>query len=134
MKRIGRAAKCAALLVAGFFCFGYSSGALRAAGALVQKRDGAERYAASPEATGAKTLFEQKCARCHGRDGQGETTIGRLVGAPDFTDAGWWQERRSNAALVESVTKGKGGMPAFGKKLTQKEIASLVAYARSFKK
>jgi mono/diheme cytochrome c family protein len=78
-------------------------------------------------------LFASKCARCHGNDGRGETAIGRIVNAPDLTDAEWWGKRADNGALVSSVTNGRGGMPAFRKKLAQKEIASLVAYARSFK-
>lgn len=96
--------------------------------------DAVMRQAFTLRVTGTKALFAQKCARCHGNDGTGETTIGRLVGAPDMTDAGWWQKRGNNRSLVESVTKGRGGMPAFGKRLTQREIAALVTYARGFKK
>ncbi|HEV7858953.1 MAG TPA: cytochrome c [Pyrinomonadaceae bacterium] len=123
-------AKCAALLTAGLLCFGCWSGA---AGELVQKRESTRKSSASP-ASSTKELFASKCARCHGNDGRGETTIGRIVNAPDLTDAEWWAKRTNNRSLVSSVTNGRGGMPAFGKKLTQKEIASLVAYARTFKK
>jgi cbb3-type cytochrome c oxidase subunit III len=129
---MGRRAKCAALLSAGLLGCVYWSGAAGttgAAGELVQKRGGAQKSSTSPAA-----LFASKCARCHGNDGRGETAIGRIVDAPDLTDAVWWGKRTNDRALVASVTKGRGGMPAFGKKLTQKEIASLVAYARSFKK
>jgi mono/diheme cytochrome c family protein len=125
---MGLREKCAACLSAGLLGFVCWSGASGAAGELVQKRGSTQKSASSPAA-----LFASKCARCHGRDGRGETAIGRIVDAPDLTDAEWWGKRTNDRSLISSVTRGRGGMPAFGKKLTQKEIASLVAYARTFK-
>ena len=55
------------------------------------------------------------------------------MNAPDMTDADWWQKRGSTATLVRTVSNGKGGMPAFKKKLTRQEISSLVSYMRRFK-
>jgi cbb3-type cytochrome c oxidase subunit III len=130
---MGRIAKCAAFLIAGLLCFACWSGASRAAVALVQKRVGAGKSSAS-STTSAKALFAAKCARCHGNDGRGETAIGRIVNAPDMTDAEWWGKRGDSKSLIKSVSDGRGGMPAFGKKLSQKEIAALVAYTRTFKK
>jgi len=78
-----------------------------------------------------KEVFEQRCARCHGRDGRGSTTMGRMLEAPDFTDAEWWRgvtDERARASVVE----GKGQMPAFRGKLTRPEVRSLVAYVRGF--
>jgi mono/diheme cytochrome c family protein len=126
-------AKGAAFLSAALLCFVALSGASGAAGVLVQKRGTAQRSSTS-HTSSTKALFAQKCARCHGNDGRGETTIGRIVGSPDFTDAEWWEKRADNKPLVASVTNGRKGMPAFGKKLTQREIISLVSYARTFKK
>ena len=82
----------------------------------------------------AKALFGEKCARCHGADGRGETVTGGMLGVPDFTDENWWKEGKSDARLVASVTEGRDEMPAFGRKLTRREIASLVAYVRRFNK
>jgi mono/diheme cytochrome c family protein len=39
----------------------------------------------------------------------------------------------ARASLVSIVSHGKGGMPAFGKKLTRTEVRQLVAYVRRFK-
>jgi mono/diheme cytochrome c family protein len=130
---MGRTAKCAALLIAGLLYLLTLSGTSTKAGVLVQKREPVQKSSSSP-ASSTKALFASKCARCHGSDGRGETAIGRIVNAPDFTDAEWWEKRTNNKSLVSSVTNGRGGMPAFGKKLTPKEIAALVAYARNFKK
>ena len=81
-------------------------------------------------------LFRYNCARCNGADGRGDTPLGHMYSAPDFTDPEWW-EKHSNiatsASLVSIVSKGKGGMPAFGKKLSRTEIRRLVGYVRRFK-
>ena len=82
-------------------------------------------------------LFNRNCARCHGADGRGDTPLGHLYKAPDFTDPDWWKQNAgiSNTKTLRSiVTRGKGGMPAFGKKLSSAEIKLLVTRVRSFKK
>lgn len=82
-------------------------------------------------------LFNRNCARCHGADGRGDTPSGHLYNAPDFTDANWWKMNvsiSSPRSLRAVVTRGKAGMPAFGKKLTKSEISLLVNRVRSFRK
>lgn len=81
-------------------------------------------------------LFRSNCARCHGADGRGDTPLGHTFHAPDFTDAEWWQKNSnitSTGNLLSIVSRGKGGMPAFGKKLKRTEIRRLVDYVRRFK-
>ena len=100
-----------------------------------EKQDKAESATVSPEQLAhAKTLFTEKCARCHGLDGTSKTILGAMLGAPDFTDARWWKDDVDDKRLAKSITKGKDEMPAFGKKLTRQEIVSLVAYVRRFNK
>lgn len=82
-------------------------------------------------------LFNRNCARCHGADGRGDTPLGHLYKTPDFTDAEWWKKNAgitSTRTLRSIVTRGKAGMPAFGKKLSRSEISLLVTRVRSFKK
>ncbi len=82
-------------------------------------------------------LFRSNCARCHGADGRGDTPLGHTYQTPDFTDGEWWRKHSniaSTKSLVSIVTRGKGGMPAFGKKLKPREIKSLVNYVRRFRK
>jgi mono/diheme cytochrome c family protein len=82
-------------------------------------------------------LFNRNCARCHGADGRGDTPLGHIYKAPDFTDPEWWKKNAgiSNTRTLRSiVTRGKAGMPAFGKKLSRSEINLLVNRVRSFKK
>lgn len=82
-------------------------------------------------------LFSSNCARCHGADGRGDTPLGHTYNAPDFTDAEWWRNHTnitSTGSLLAIVRHGKGGMPAFRKKLKRTEIKLLVNYVRRFRK
>src|SRR5215831_20942944 len=82
-------------------------------------------------------LFRKNCARCHGADGRGDTPLGHTYQAPDFTADDWWRKHSSitrTSSLVAIVSHGKGGMPAFGKKLKPSQIKSLVSYVRRFRK
>ena len=93
--------------------------------------------ASSGSAERVVDLFRSNCARCHGADGRGDTPLGHTYKAPDFTDAEWWRKHSnitSTGSLVSIVSHGKGGMPAFGKKLKRNEIKLLVNYVRRFRK
>ena len=90
-------------------------------------------YSAPAAAPSTETLFKQKCSKCHGADGSGDTSLGRIFGTPDFTDGSWWAKHPSTAEHVRAITKGRKNMPAFGKKLTRAQIASLASYIQRFK-
>ncbi|MBA2527523.1 MAG: cytochrome c [Pyrinomonadaceae bacterium] len=80
-------------------------------------------------------LFNRNCARCHGAAGRGDTPIGKIFKAPDFTDPEWWAKKKANNAILSAaVRRGKGNMPAFGRKLKRSEIHLLVSRVRSFRK
>lgn len=114
-------------------CFGYLWGVSHAA--IQEKQETKESSTLSDEQLArARTLFGEKCARCHGADGRGQTTLGDMLGVPDFTDSKWLKEKKSDERLIKSIANGRDRMPAFGKKLTGPEIASLVAYVRRFNK
>ena len=76
----------------------------------------------------ARTLFINNCARCHGADGSGQTELGRKYDVPDLTEVG---KKLSSAKAIRVITNGKSDMPAFGKKLTKKQISSLASYVRT---
>jgi mono/diheme cytochrome c family protein len=82
----------------------------------------------------AETLFKQKCSKCHGADGSGDTSMGRIFNAPDFTDGGWAAKHSNTSELVSAIARGKKNMPAFGKKLSRAQIASLAAYVQHFRR
>jgi cytochrome c6 len=113
-------------------CAGYIVSASRAV-TPSQKRQEKKDSLSPEELARTKALFNEKCSRCHGEDGRGETHTGEMLGAPDFTDERWWKETKGDDRFVHSVTNGKEAMPAFGKKLSKQEIAALVTYVRRFK-
>ena len=95
------------------------------------------RSAARSRGTRVDDQFRNNCARCHGADGAGDTPLGHTFNSPDFTDPEWWRKHSditSPRSLAAIVSHGKGGMPAFGKKLKPTEIRRLVDYVRRFKK
>jgi mono/diheme cytochrome c family protein len=82
-------------------------------------------------------LYRTNCARCHGADGRGDTPLGHTYNSPDFTDEEWWRKHSDitgTKSLASIITNGKGGMPAFGKKLKSAEIKGLVNYVRKFRR
>ncbi|HBB97530.1 MAG TPA: hypothetical protein DC054_19280 [Blastocatellia bacterium] len=94
------------------------------------------RSVARSSGTQVGDLFRNNCARCHGADGAGDTPLGHTYNAPDFTDSDWWRKHSditTTRSLVSIVSHGKGGMPAFSKKLTRGEIRHLVDYVRRFR-
>lgn len=93
------------------------------AGAVLGGR--AFRAAEQPE---GEAIFKQRCSMCHGADGKGFAAIK----TPDFTDPKW-QESITDKEMIEVIKNGKKGtpMPAFGDKLKEEEILSVVAYIRS---
>lgn len=71
-----------------------------------------------------EAVYSSSCAGCHSADGTGSEAGRPLTGI-----AGQEPDR---SVHIESVTNGKGaGMPAFGDRLSEDEIDSVVAYVRA---
>jgi mono/diheme cytochrome c family protein len=91
-----------------------------------------------PRDRGAPALYGQHCAVCHGESGKGDGPGARMIGQPlrDFTDPQAMRQV-SDRYLFEIIQKGgsqfgrSNAMPAWGMKLGDDEIRSLVAYIRS---
>ena len=78
-------------------------------------------------------LFNNKCALCHEKNGAGKANW-RAKGQPDLRDPGW-QKGHTDAQIADSVRNGKEKlMPAFKGKLSDEEIAAVVAHIRTLKK
>ena len=75
-------------------------------------------------------LWGQHCASCHGKDGSGNTTMGKKLGVKDYTKE---QGGFSDAEAANVVKNGKGKMKAY-KQLSDADVKALVAYVRSLKK
>ena len=100
------------------------------------RSDETETQRSKRNSTDVVDIFRTNCARCHGADGRGDTSLGQTYQAPNFKDDQWWRMNSKiigTKSLVSIVSHGKGGMPAFGKKLKPSEIRSLVSYVRRFR-
>jgi|SRR3984893_9960675 mono/diheme cytochrome c family protein len=74
----------------------------------------------NPKVTAGAKLFALNCAHCHGIDATGDE-------GPDLHKVTKTDER-IKSMILNGV---KGEMPAFGKKLTQDDAATLVVFIRS---
>ena len=81
----------------------------------------------------AAAIWSKECATCHGKDGRAQTFKAKFNGAKDLTKPSW-QESASDSHIFNVISNGHEKMPAFGKKLSQAEIESMVAYVRRLKR
>ncbi len=94
--------------------------------------------AVTASAQDAKALYEKNCASCHGKDGKGNTKMGKKVDVKDYTDAKLQAEltdEKAMKSIKEGIKddKGKERMKPYGELLSDDEIKSLIAYIRAFK-
>jgi len=85
------------------------------------------RFSTTPDALAlGKTLYDANCAACHGADG-----VGVVLGAADFTDLRFMDDRAPRD-FYQTVTQGKGSMPAWQGRLSQDERWAVIDYLRTF--
>ena len=89
--------------------------------------------ALSTTAGDARSVYNAKCASCHGRDGRATSMHARHEKARDLT-TGEWQDSVSDERIYNSISNGKGKMPAFKKKLSEAQIDELVNYVRRLRR
>lgn len=78
----------------------------------------------------AAALWTQHCASCHGKDGSGNTTMGKKLAVKDYTK----EQNFSDAEAKKVIADGKDKMKGFKGKLSDADIDALVKYVRSLKK
>jgi len=83
--------------------------------------------------------YTKHCASCHGKDGKGQTTMGKKVGAKDFTDAKVHAEIKDDVALknLKEGVKDKAGKEIkkpFTGKISEDEMKALIEYSKTFYK
>lgn len=98
----------------------------------------ASTVGAGLDAADAETNWKERCAKCHGEDGRGETKMGRKLGIADLAAATVQAKFTDDAAfnaVKAGVTDATGKTtmkPIEG--LADEEIKALVAYVRALKK
>ena len=73
-------------------------------------------------------IFKSSCASCHGVDGAGKTTMGKVFKIRDLRSED--VQKQSDADLNRIIAKGKDKMPAYSGKLKPEQIEQLVSYIR----
>lgn len=81
----------------------------------------------APAAEDGKTLYETKCALCHGKEGVAKPP-GK--GSRNFNDP-QFQSSSSVAAIATITSEGKGKMPAYRSKLTPEQIQAVAAHVKT---
>ena len=90
---------------------------------------------ASPTATpdefaAARTIFKERCSKCHGAsaDGGPVTVEGKTLKVPSLKTG--HALKHTDEDFVDQITDGGDGMPAFKDKLQPNEINELVRFIR----
>jgi cytochrome c553 len=82
-------------------------------------------------------IWNMNCAACHGKDGKGQTMMGRKLEIKDLTDAkvqAALTDAQATKDIKEGITEsGQTKMKAFGEKLSDDDVKALVAHIRTFK-
>src|SRR5690242_16079025 len=81
-------------------------------------------------AADAAANWSKLCASCHGRDGSGNTAMGKKLAVKDYSK----NQGFSDAEATDVIKNGKGKMKGYKDKLSDADIKALVAYVRSLKK
>jgi mono/diheme cytochrome c family protein len=92
-------------------------------------------FAPAAMADSAADVWKAKCKACHGEDGRGQTKVGRKEKIADLTSATWQREHSDKEirTVIKEGSPDNSKMKAFGTKLSEQEIDSLVKYIRGLK-
>ena len=83
---------------------------------------------------GGKSMFDGKCAMCHGNDGKGNgPAASSFSPAPkDFTTPAFWQTM-TRAKIKDTIENGRGSMPPI--ELSNSQMNAIIDYMeQAFKK
>jgi mono/diheme cytochrome c family protein len=94
--------------------------------------------ALNASAADAKENFEKSCAKCHGKEGKGDTKMGQKLDIKDMTDAkvqASFTDEAATKAIKEGLKDKDGKLqmkPIEG--LSDDEVTALVKLVRTLKK
>ena len=96
----------------------------------------AQKVEPSPEnISKGEAIYKKHCLMCHGATGMGDGPAGKRLNPKPYN----FQDKEKMAAetdehLFKEITKGKGPMPAFERKLKEDERWMVLHYIRTFAK
>ncbi len=76
-----------------------------------------------------KTLYDKKCAMCHGRDGVAKKLA---AGSGNFNDPKWQSENTVDD-IIKVTTEGRDKMKPYEGKLTAEQIRMVTEYIKTMK-
>ena len=118
MMRTNRFIKCAVVLATGLWLI--------------------NRAAPAAHAQDAKELYNKSCNTCHGPSGKGDGPAGKMLKPPP-ADFGTALKGKADADISKIIKEGgkavgrSAAMPAYGTKLSDDKINSLVQLVKGFK-
>jgi len=75
-----------------------------------------------------KSLYQSKCAVCHGNDGSANTAKGKELKVRNLRSEEF--KKMTDAKAMEVLLKGKGKMEGYEKTLGKEKLQQLLAYCR----
>jgi mono/diheme cytochrome c family protein len=75
-----------------------------------------------------KSVYNSKCAVCHGNDGSANTAKGKELKVRSLRSEEF--KKMPDAKAMEILLKGKGKMEGYEKTLGKEKVAELLAYSR----
>lgn len=73
----------------------------------------------------AHLLYRQRCSACHGEQGTPPPYLASYPGMPHITNL---HSTAPAATWTDSITRGRGAMPAYGNTLTPEQIKALIQH------
>jgi len=79
-----------------------------------------------------QTLYEQQCARCHGKNGDGLGPEGQYLMTPPASFKSADMRRKTDGELLQSISQGVPSSPmhAWRDRLSQQEMKDIIGYVR----
>ena len=92
----------------------------------------------SLQAADVKENWAKQCAKCHGEDGKGQTTMGKKLKVGDYTDPKV-QAKFTDEEMIKITKEGKKEgsktlMKGYAEVFSEQEIKDLVVYIRAMAK
>lgn len=79
-----------------------------------------------------KDIYEKKCARCHGVNGDGKGPMAARTNPKPTNFHEHHQMEMSGGEFFWKILTGRGAMPSYKKELTEEEIWQVINYIATF--
>ncbi|HYG24093.1 MAG TPA: cytochrome c [Verrucomicrobiae bacterium] len=84
-----------------------------------------------------KAMYDEQCAKCHGKEGKGDTKMGQKLGAKDYSTAkaqGEFTDEAGVKAIRDGLKDKDGKVLMKPSEVTEADAKAMIAYMRTLKK